>query len=38
VVESASLAAADVMRRGPQAAMNVHNQANPTSKKDERTS
>jgi peptidyl-tRNA hydrolase, PTH1 family len=38
VVESASLAAADVMKRGPQAAMNVHNQANPTSKKDERTS
>ena len=38
VVESASLAAADVMTRGPQAAMNVHNQSNPSTKKDERTS
>ena len=45
VVESASLAAADVMKRGPQAAMNVHNQATPSTKgpepkkkKDERTS
>jgi PTH1 family peptidyl-tRNA hydrolase len=50
VLESASLAASDVMKRGSQAAMNVHNQANPTSKasapsaaeatkkKDERTS
>jgi PTH1 family peptidyl-tRNA hydrolase len=32
VVESASLAASDVMKRGPQAAMNLHNQANPSTK------
>lgn len=44
VVERASLAVADVIRRGPQAAMNVHNQANPstkaepTKKTDDRTS
>lgn len=46
VLESASLAASDVMQRGPQAAMNVHNQTKPKStkadseaanKKDERT-